>query len=69
MDDPRRACQLVEYGAILKCRWLHLPSGDQAMLIEFEAVYAMRCLPNWPLQEDFDCAKPLRRKGPIMIAS
>ena len=69
IDDPHWAYRLIEYGANLRSRWLHLPYGDQAMFVRSDAFYAMLGFQNWPLLEDFDFAKRLRLYGPVMIAS
>jgi rSAM/selenodomain-associated transferase 2/rSAM/selenodomain-associated transferase 1 len=68
IDDPRWRYRLVEFGANLRSRWLQLPYGDQAMFIQSEAFFSMNGFQNWPLLEDFEFARRLRRRGPIMIA-
>ena len=68
IDDPHWAYRLVEFGANLRSRFLHLPYGDQAMFIRSEAFYAMNGFRHWPLLEDFDFAQRLRRCGRIIIA-
>jgi hypothetical protein len=69
IDDPRWLYRLVEFGANLRSRWLQLPYGDQAMFIQSTAFFAMNGFQNWPLLEDYDFAKRLRRFGRILITN
>jgi rSAM/selenodomain-associated transferase 2/rSAM/selenodomain-associated transferase 1 len=69
IDDPRWLYRLVEFGANLRSRWLQLPYGDQAMFIQATAFFAINGFQNWPLLEDYDFAKRLRRVGRILITN
>jgi rSAM/selenodomain-associated transferase 2/rSAM/selenodomain-associated transferase 1 len=68
IDDPRWRYRLVEFGANLRSRWFQVPYGDQGLFIRSDAFFAMNGFQNWPLLEDLDFARRLRRRGRILIA-
>lgn len=66
LNSPRRLARLIEAGAALRCRWLALPYGDQALLISRTLLAAIGGVPEIPLMEDVALARRLRgRLSPL----
>ena len=68
IDGPRRLYRWIEWGTNLRSRRLQLPYGDQGLFLSASDFYRLSGLKNWPLMEDFEFARRLKREGPIAIA-
>jgi len=65
VDSPRRVYRLLEAGVQLRCAWLGLPYGDQGLFARREAYARCGGFPPWPLMEDVELVRRLRRVGPL----
>lgn len=63
VDSPRRAYRRIEAGVALRCRFLRLPYGDQAIFARRAAYEGVGGFPPWPLMEDVAFARRLARAG------
>lgn len=59
----------IERTANLRSRFLQLPYGDQAMFLQADLFYQIGGFPNWPLMEDYELCRRLKRRGRIGITS
>ena len=66
-DDPRRIFALGSRIVNLRTRLLRAPLGDQAQFVERAAFLALEGFREWPILEDLDLIRRLRRRGPIAI--
>lgn len=69
IDSSRRMLRWVERGANLRSRLLQLPYGDQGLFLRAELFYQLGGYPDWPLLEDYELSRRLRRKGRIALAA
>lgn len=60
--------RLIESGANLRSRWLQLPYGDQAIFVSAPDFFSLHGFQNWPLMEDYDFCRRLRKAGRIALA-
>ena len=60
--------RLIESGANLRSRWLHLPYGDQAIFVHASKFFSLGGFQNWPLMEDYDFCRRLQKTGRIALA-
>ena len=60
--------RLVECAANLRSRWLQLPYGDQAIFVNASNFFSLGGFQNWPLMEDFDFCRRLKKVGRMTIA-
>ena len=60
--------RLIEFGANLRSRWLQLPYGDQAIFVKAADFFRLNGFRNWPLMEDYDFCRRLRKTGRIAVA-
>jgi len=61
--------RLIESAANLRSRWLQLPYGDQAIFLKASHFFQLHGYQNWPLMEDYDFCRRLRRTGRIVIVN
>ncbi len=61
--------RLVEFAANLRSRWFNLPYGDQAIFVTASVFFGLRGFQNWPLMEDYDFCRRLRKTGRITLTS
>jgi rSAM/selenodomain-associated transferase 2/rSAM/selenodomain-associated transferase 1 len=61
--------RLIEFAANLRSRWMQLPYGDQAIFLKASQFFQMNGFQNWPLMEDYDFCRRLRRTGSTVIVS
>jgi hypothetical protein len=66
IDSCRRAYRLVEAAVDVRSRWLGLPYGDQALFVRREAYDRMGGMAPFPLMEDVDLVRRLKRAGPLV---
>ena len=55
--------RLLESGVAWRVRWLNLPFGDQGLFVRREVFEALGGFRTWPLMEDVDFVRRLRRRG------
>lgn len=68
IDDRRALLRVVEWGANLRSRVRQMPYGDQGLFLKAETFYQLGGFPNWPLMEDYEFCRRLRRRGKIRLA-
>jgi rSAM/selenodomain-associated transferase 2 len=51
----------------LRTRWTHCPLGDQAQFVTRRAFQALGGFHDWPILEDLDFARRLKRLGPVAL--
>jgi rSAM/selenodomain-associated transferase 2 len=66
-DDPRRIFALGARIVNLRTRLLRAPLGDQAQFVTRDAFLALDGFREWPILEDLDLMRRLRRRGPIAV--
>lgn len=59
----------VEWGANVRSRLRQMPYGDQGLFLKAETFSRLGGFRNWPLMEDYEFCKRLRRIGKIQLAS
>jgi len=67
LDAATRGLRLVQWGANLRSRLLQLPYGDQAIFLTARLFFEMGGFLPWPLMEDFEFCRRLRRTGRIAL--
>ena len=67
IDDPRRSLRIVEWAVDLRSRLRHLPYGDQAIFLRKHTFDQVGGFPDWPLLEDVEIVRRLRRRGRLVI--
>ncbi|HET8645051.1 MAG TPA: TIGR04283 family arsenosugar biosynthesis glycosyltransferase [Vicinamibacteria bacterium] len=67
IDSPRPAFRVIELGARLRCRFLRLPYGDQALFARREAYQHIGGFRPLPLMEDVDFVRRLRGAGRLAL--
>ncbi len=65
IDSHRFGLRWIEKAVNLRSRLLQLPYGDQAIFVGAERFYRIGGFPNWPLMEDVELCRRLRREGTI----
>ncbi len=68
LDDAGPALRLVTAGANLRSRLWQMPYGDQGLFVTREVYEAAGGFPPWPLLEDVELVRRLRRHGRIRLA-
>lgn len=68
IDGPGGLYRWIEWGTNLRSRFLQLPYGDQGLFLRASDFFRLNGFRNWPLMEDFEFARRLKREGPIAIA-
>ena len=63
LDAPNWQARVLEWGVSCRVRWLDLPFGDQGLFVRREAFDAIGGYRPWPLMEDVDLVRRLRRAG------
>lgn len=69
LDDRRLAFRLVEYMVHLRCRWLHLPYGDQGLFMLRSVFEQLGGFPDQPIMEDVVLVRKLRRLGRVRVCA
>jgi len=65
LDADGRAHRWLEAGVALRCRLFRLPYGDQALFARRSVYETLGGFRPWPLMEDVDFVRRLRRAGPL----
>ena len=68
IDHDTRQLRAVARLANLRAKWLQRPYGDQGIFLPAKSFFQLGGYRNWPLMEDFDFARRLRKLGPIGLA-
>jgi rSAM/selenodomain-associated transferase 2 len=68
IDDEHSGLRWIEWGAILRSHYLQMPYGDQGLFVRSELFHRVGGFPNWPLMEDYELCRRLRRHGRILLA-
>ncbi len=66
-DDPRPLLRLGNRLVAARTRWTKTPLGDQAQFVRADAFRELGGFREWPILEDLDFARRLRRYGRIVI--
>lgn len=61
--------RLVETLVNLRCRWLRSPFGDQGLFLRRELFETLGGFPAWPILEDVEMVRRLRRSGKVVTLS
>jgi hypothetical protein len=69
IDGRGAGLRLVERGANLRSRLWQMPYGDQGFFIRAEDFLAVGGFKHWPLMEDYELCRRLKRIGRIGLAS
>jgi len=59
--------RLIEAGVRARSKWLRFPYGDQALFLRREVFEAVGGFPDWPLMEDYELVRRLRRIGSVQV--
>ena len=66
LDSAAVPARVIEWGVALRVRWFGLPYGDQALFVRHDVFKALDGYRPWPLMEDVDLVRRLRRMGWLM---
>ena len=66
--DERAGLRWIEWGVNLRSRYRQMPYGDQGIFVRSDDFYRIGGFPNWPLMEDYELCRRLRRCGRILLA-
>ena len=69
LDSPRAVARLIERGVAWRTRWLGLPYGDQGLFVRRDAFEALGGYRRYPLMEDIDLIRRLRRRGTLHLSA
>jgi rSAM/selenodomain-associated transferase 2 len=67
IDASLWSLRLIETGVNWRSRWLQMPYGDQAIFLTAEVFDQIGKFPEFPIMEDFEIMRRLRRCGRIAI--
>jgi rSAM/selenodomain-associated transferase 2 len=65
LDSPARWARWVEWGVRIRVRLFDLAYGDQALFVRRSVFQELGGYREWPLMEDVDFIRRLRRLGPL----
>jgi hypothetical protein len=65
--DRRPGLKIIAWGANARSRCFGLPYGDQALFTRRATFEAIGGFPPWPLMEDVECVRRLRRRGRVVM--
>lgn len=69
IDDPARKYRWLERLVEWRSRWLKLPYGDQALLVEAALFYRLRGFEKLDIMEDYEFVRRVQRHGPLKLIS
>jgi len=69
IDHPDQAYRVIEQGANLRSRFLHLPYGDQGLFMKKNIFERIGGFPDQPILEELPLLQNLRKLGKIRISS
>ena len=67
IDAEIRRLRFIEWIANLRTRYLQMPYGDQAIFVTKALFREIGGFPDYPIMEDFEFIRRLRRKGKIAL--
>jgi len=67
LDGTQTRNSLIEYFVHLRCRLFHTPYGDQGLFIRRDLFQRTGGFPDWPVMEDLEFIRRLKRTGKIRI--
>jgi len=65
----QRTLRFIEWAISIRSRCLQMPYGDQAIFVASKIFYRVDGFPNWPLMEDVELCRRLRKHGRIRLAT
>ena len=68
VNSPDWRLRWIERAANWRSRFLQMPYGDQGLFLPAQLFYEMGGFPNWPLMEDYEFCRRLKRRGRIHVA-
>lgn len=68
IDAPELGLRWIERAANLRSRFLQTPYGDQGLFLSAATFWELGGFPAWPLMEDYELCRRLRRRGRIRLA-
>lgn len=68
-DDPRPIFRFGSRMMNLRTRLSRVPLGDQAQFVRGPVFETMEGFREWPILEDLDFARRLKRRGPVTVLS
>ena len=69
IDQAGWGLRCVEWATNLRSRILEMPYGDQGLFLRSSDLFRLGGFQNWPLMEDYDLCRRVRRVGRIGLAS
>jgi len=69
IDSDLPGIRSVERGANFRSHYRQLPYGDQGVFLRATEFYQMRGFKNWPLLEDYEFCRRLRRRGQVLLSA
>ena len=67
IDAAGRGLRITEQAANLRSRLLQMPYGDQALFLRRDVFWGLGGFPPFPIMEDFEFIRRLRRRGRIAM--
>jgi rSAM/selenodomain-associated transferase 2 len=67
IDSAAGGFRFIECIANWRSRFLQMPYGDQALFVSRRIFHEIGGYPNYPIMEDFELVRRLKRKGKIAI--
>ncbi|WDQ19548.1 TIGR04283 family arsenosugar biosynthesis glycosyltransferase [Rhodopirellula sp. P2] len=67
IDDDRWGLRWIEHGVNFRSRFLGRPYGDQGLFVSARRFFEIGGFPNWPLMEDVELCRRLRKQGTISL--
>lgn len=67
IDSPRAGYRLLAYAANMRSRITRIPYGDQGLFVRKEVFDVIGGFPPWPLMEDIEFCRRMKRKGKVVI--
>ncbi|MCM2373966.1 TIGR04283 family arsenosugar biosynthesis glycosyltransferase [Aporhodopirellula aestuarii] len=68
IDGDHFGLRWIEKGVNFRSRFLGRPYGDQGLFVSAKSFYKLGGFPNWPLMEDVELCRRLRKRGAISLA-
>ncbi|MDB5338718.1 MAG: hypothetical protein JWN70_4337 [Planctomycetaceae bacterium] len=68
LDHPHSGLRWIEWGANLRSQYRQLPYGDQGLFVRAALFHRIGGFPHWPLMEDYELCRRLRKQGRIRLA-
>ena len=67
IDSNAGSLRLIEHVANWRSRFFQMPYGDQALFVSRNLFHEIGGYPDYPIMEDFELVRRLKRKGKIAI--